>query len=186
MRSNGHGDRALVANMHKRTLRAMLAGCAFSSYLVGYRASPAWIFALSTLSIYLMTSAIIGRGLLEALTALGGRHEREEALSTDLNIGGRDRTVRGGVALVMMGSVMWGVTIMLDTIDYFIVMLIAFYAGTTAIIAWDPVYAVFCLGTRRARAPAGPFLRRATQVVSLGSYRSSTQARRPAARSRAA
>jgi len=25
MRSNGHGDRALVANMHKRTLRAMLA-----------------------------------------------------------------------------------------------------------------------------------------------------------------
>lgn len=186
MTSNGHGDRALVANVHKRTLRATLAVCAFSTYLVGYRTSPVWIFALSTLSIYLMTSALVGRGLLGAMAALSGRHEgEEEALSMDLNIGGWDRTVRGGVALVMMGSVMWGVTIMLDTMDYFIVMLIAFYAGTTAIIAWDPVYAVFGVGTRRARAPAGLLRGRASRVVSLGSYRS-TQARHSAAKSRAA
>ncbi|HKJ22906.1 MAG TPA: DUF2892 domain-containing protein [Gammaproteobacteria bacterium] len=184
MRTDGYGDHGLVVNMHKRALRGMLAVCAFSTYLVGYRVSPGWIFAFSTLSIYLMMSAIIGSGLLSALAGLLGRREPDEPVSMDLNIGGWDRLVRGATALVMMGSVMSGITMMLDTLDYFILMLITFYAGMTAIIAWDPVYALLSLGSRSNPSPAFP-LRRSTDVVNLRPYRP-LAAKRPAAKSRAA
>lgn len=185
MRSEGHGDQVLVANMHKRALRAILAVCAFSTYLVGYRVSPDWVFALSALSIYLMISAIIGSGLLGAMAALAGRRDQEEPVCVDLNIGGWDRAVRGTIALVMMASVMGGITVMMDNVDYFIVMLITFYAGMTAIIAWDPCYALLSLGTGRKRQPVAP-LRNLTDVVDLRSYRSPRSKHAAGRRSRAA
>lgn len=185
MKSDGHGGHGLAVNMHKRTLRAMLAVCAFSTYLVGYKVSPAWIFALSALSIYLMMSAVIGNGLLGALAALAGRREQDEPGAVDLNIGGWDRAVRGVMALAMMASVMGGMTVMLDNLDYFIVMLITFYAGMTAMIAWDPIYALLSLRTRRnpypvrlSRGPAG--------VVNLRLYRSPRSKQAAGGRSRAA
>lgn len=183
-RTDRCGDPALVANLHKRVLRAVLAVCAFSGYLAGYRATPGWIFALSAASVYFMTSAIIGTGVVGAVATLCGRREREQP-SVELNIGVWDRVVRGALALAMMGGVMGGITVMLDTVDYFILMLITFYAGTTAIIAWDPLYALLRLETGPDPIAPRAAERDTSRVINMPSRRSRPPSR-PSARSRAA
>ena len=78
--------------------------------------------------------------------------EQDDALDFDLNVGGGDRLARAGASLVVFASIMDGVSAQLDPVDYFLWTLVGFYAGMTAILAWDPAYRVLHTSTRHRHA----------------------------------
>jgi len=103
--------------------------------LAGYWSHPWALFALFTVSVYLTSSAIVGRGLWDAFF-------KPSAGDAGGNVTRAERTGRGLTAGVTMGTVISG-ALMLNPVDVFVLMLVGVYAGMSAITAWDPVRALF-------------------------------------------
>ncbi len=113
--------------------------------LAGYWSHPWALFALFTVSVYLTSSAIVGRGLWDALF-------KPSADDAGSNVARAERAGRGLTAGVTMGTVISG-ALLLDPVDVFVLMLVGVYAGMSAITGWDPVRALFA--ERRHTANAG-------------------------------
>lgn len=163
--------------LNKRAARTAAGIAAFSVFLAGYALHPVWIFALSSLSIYLVTTAIIGEGPVGVLLrAVNGRLE-DDLEAFDQNVGGWDRAARAAATAFLFAGVITGASPLADAVDYFVLTLMGFYAGTTSIIAWDPLYVILGFGT--CRHPPGPVRAGAVKGVAR-LHRSARAGRSPA------
>lgn len=132
----------LDANFHKRMMRVTLGLGAIGLALTRYKADPLGIFLLSTISIYLMISAIIGRGVLDIVLKGVRSQTRKASVSHALNLQAPERVVRGITAGVALGSVVSS-TFVLNPLDFFALNLAGFFFATTAAIAWCPIVGLF-------------------------------------------
>lgn len=154
MKAYAYVDDTFDAGLYKRVRRAMAGMGAVGIVVAGLAHDPRWIFILSGLSIYLTTTAIIGEGVVDLFDRLADRRGQDEddAIEFALNVGGGDRLARAAAAVVVFASIMDGVSAALDPVDYFLWTLVGFYAGMTAILAWDPAYQVVHTSTRHRHA----------------------------------
>lgn len=123
-----------ISNTTGRILRAVSGIGIATVALTGLWSHPWAVFALSTVGVYLTCSAIVGRGLWDALFT--GQSD------DTANVTAAERTGRGVTAGVTLGTVISG-ALMLNPIDMFVLMLVGMYAGMSALIGWDPVRALF-------------------------------------------
>lgn len=154
MKAYAYVDDTFDAGLYKRVMRAA-AGLGLAGIVVaGVAHDPRWIFVLSALGIYLTTTAIIGEGIFGLFDRLVDKLVREDddSIEFDLNVGGGDRLARAAAAVVVFASIMDGVSAALDPVDYFLWTLAGFYAGMTAILAWDPAYRAVHASTRHRHA----------------------------------
>lgn len=156
MNTESYFDQTPDGTMGRRILRGTLGVGAFTSVLVGYAASPWSIFFLSSASIYLMTTAVIGEGLLDVLVRWTGARSKAATASHACNLGHAQRVARGITASAALGSVLSGPFLM-DAGDIFVASVAGFFLATTATIAWCPLVGMFhYLSSRRtdlARPP---------------------------------
>ncbi len=150
MKAYAYVDDTFDAGLYKRVKRAAAGLGSVSIVPAGIAHDPRWIFVLSCLSIYLTITAIIGEGVFGLFDRLVGKlvQAQDESADFDLNVGGGDRLARAGVSVVVFASIMYGVSVNLGPVDYFLWTLVGFYAGMTAILAWDPAYQVVHTSTR--------------------------------------
>jgi hypothetical protein len=141
----------LDAGLPNRVVRTAAGFAAVGVVVADLALHPAWIFALSTLCIYLIVSAILGVGLSGLFHRTLDRLIRDEddSIGYELNVGGGDRLARGAAAAVVFGSIVGGISVSLDPLDYFLWTLVGLYTGMSAVVAWDPAYRLLNLSTRR-------------------------------------
>lgn len=148
-----------------RLLRTAVGVAAFSAVLAGYETAPAGIFILSAASLYFITTAIVGQGLLDVLFRVISGAAREAVLTHGHNIGRPARVARGAAAGAALGSVLSG-TFAMDAGDIFALNAAGFFLGTTAAVAWCPVVAMLNYLSARGTDSAGPKEPSAGTVVS--------------------
>lgn len=159
---NGHTVHAMST---KRILRTALGVAAFSPVLAGYETEPAGIFVLSAASVYFMTTAILGEGLLEVLFRVIRGAAGEVALPHGHNIGHPARAARATAAGAVLSGVLSG-TFAMDAGDIFALNVAGFFLGTTAAVAWCPIVAMLDYLSARSTHSAGPEEPSAAPVVS--------------------
>lgn len=130
-----------------RVLRGAAGIGMAAAALSGYWSHPLALFALLSASIYVTTSAIIGRGLWDGLI-------KPSTAADPGNVTIPERTARGVTAAAVMGAIVSG-TLVLDAADVFMLMLAGVYAAASAITAWDPLRALFDAGPDAAPVDAG-------------------------------
>ena len=154
MKAYQYVDDTFDASLVKRIMRAAVGLGTVSVVPTGVVQAPGWNFALSAISLYLITSAIIGEGIFGLLGRLLDKavQGEDDLFDCDFNVGGGDRLARAAVAVVVFASIMSGVSVQLGPVDYFLWALVGFYAGMTAILAWDPAYQIIYSSTRHPHA----------------------------------
>lgn len=123
-----------------RIVPASLGIGAAGLVVAGLWGHPLLIFALSAASVYFTVSAIIGTGLFGAPfegSGVGAGNKTDTGYSNTEKV---DRIARACVVVAAFGGVMAGQALALTAGGYFILTLIGFYAGMTAIIGRDPIY----------------------------------------------
>lgn len=151
-------DDELTVNFNNRMLRATSAMLLVGTFLTGMWVAPAWICLASVASIYLMTSAILDKGLAGAVATEGAAGQGSSA---ETNVGNAGRGVRGAAAGVALGGVLADPLVsayVLNAVDIFTLNTVGVYLALTGIIAWDPINALFGAGTKEAESVA-PALR---------------------------
>lgn len=142
-------DDELTANFNNRMLRATSAMVLLGTFLTGMWVNPVWICLASVASIYLMSSAILDKGLS------GTTAEVRDACA-ETNLDNRGRAARGAVAGAALGGVLADPAVnayLLNAVDIFTLSTIGVYLALTGIMAWDPVNALFGAGARPAAEP---------------------------------
>ena len=121
-------------NITGRVLRAASGIGIATVALTGYWSHPWVLFALFAVSIYLTSSAIVGKGLADLFF---------KSSTSDIgNVSASERAGRSVTAGVTMGTVISG-ALMLNPVDMFVLLLVGMYTGMSALIGWDPVRALF-------------------------------------------
>ncbi len=123
-----------ISNTTGRVLRAASGIGIATVALTGLWSHPWAVFALSTVGVYLTSSAIVGRGLWDAFF--------KGQTDDTANVTASERAGRGVTAGVTLGTVISG-ALMLNPIDMFVLLLVGMYSGMSALIGWDPVRALF-------------------------------------------
>lgn len=126
-----------------RVLRAASGIGLATVALTGVWSHPWAVFTLCAVSIYLTTSAIVGRSLFDGFFT--------GTTDDSANVAPSERAGRGVTAGVTLGTVISG-ALMLDPFDMFVLLLVGMYSGMSALIGWDPVRAIF---SRRQTAGHG-------------------------------
>lgn len=163
----------------RMSLRGAVGVAAMAPILVGFLIEPAWVFFLSMVSLYVVISAIIGTGMLSDLYDLTfGRDETEMDADMKFNVGSWDRAARAVTATATLGIVVSGIVYPLSTYGYFVLSLVGFYTGLTAIIRWDPFYSAMQLSSRGlpAEAPIMVPVKPAKPVVQTVTMQEAVQA----------
>jgi len=153
MNAIAHINDELTVNLNNRVLRAASAMMLLGTFLTGMWVNPAWICLASVASIYLMTSAIIDKGLSGALAKTADGLDGAAAANVD-NAG---RGARGAAAGVALGSVLVDPltsAYVFNALDIFTLNTVGVYLALTGITAWDPINALFGAGAKRAAATA--------------------------------
>lgn len=153
----GELDSRFNARMLRATLGLGLAG----TFLTGLWVAPAWIFAASVMAVYLVTTAILDKGVMDAVP--GSAKGRSQEPAYEHNVPHVGRVARGAAAGAALSGVLGDALIdayVLDAFGIFALNVLGIYLTMTAIIAWDPVNALFRsgavpMGVRAATAPAG-------------------------------
>lgn len=115
--------------------------------LSGYWSHPLALFVLLSASIYVTTSAIVGRGLWDALM--------DSSTAADQgNVTAPERAARGITAAAVTGAALSG-ALVLNAAEVFVLMAAGLYAAASAITAWDPLRALFGTGADAAPVDAG-------------------------------
>jgi len=153
-------DGELDRNFNARMLRAALGVGIAGTFLTGIWVTPAWVFAASVMAIYLVTTAILDKTIPNAIIKSLGQESRRSAYES--NVGYAGRMVRGATAGAALGGVLGDAlidTYLLDAFGIFALNFAGVYLAMTAIIAWDPVNALFRSGPYPAM-PATPSVAR--------------------------
>lgn len=157
MNAIAYTDDRLAVNFDKRMLRAASAMILAGTFLTGMWVTPVWICIASAASIYLMTWAILDRGIAGALSKTAAVQDS----SAETNMDNGSRVARGAAAGAALGGVVADPAVsayLLDAADIFALSTIGVYLAVTGITAWDPVNVLFGAGARRTEA-TGPVLR---------------------------
>lgn len=122
MNTYAHIHSGLDTHFNGRMLRATLGVGLAATFLSGMWVTPAWVFTAAVLAIYLVTSAILDKSLLDMVFRAHG-HEAAVQPAYDrarMTVG---RLARGATAGVAMGSVLGDAVIdayVLDALDIFL------------------------------------------------------------------
>lgn len=157
MNAIAYNDDELAVNFDNRVLRATAAMVLAGTFLTGMWINPVWICVASAASIYLMTSAILNKGVSGALSKTAGGQDT----GAETNVDNGSRAARGAAAGLALGGVVADPAVsayLLNAADIFTLSTVGIYLALTGITAWDPINALFGAGAGPAEATA-PVLR---------------------------
>lgn len=141
MNTNAHSTSELDVNFSARILRATIGVGLATPFLTGVWVTPAWILTASVLAIYLVISAILGKGLLDIVFRSAAREAVQPAYGgARTNVG---RLARGATASVAMGSVLGDAVIdayALEAIDIFMLNVGGVLLAMTTLFGAKPAF----------------------------------------------